>query len=299
MFDSKQKDNEGSIINTNEITDELTETEKNAVLEIMRELADSFNPNEEYVIIWGLKINTDDLYNLALKCQECECYYSANHIFDVLATVKDDAHSFLSLGSVYSNGYGVKQDKSKADMLYKKAIKCFEIDAKNGDGIAMYELGVCYRRGEGVEQSDIKACEYYKRAIDMGCIKLAANNLGIMYHEGLGVEKNIEKSIEYYKMSANAGSADSQALLGNAYFKGYGVEQNYTEAIYWYLKAAEQGEGDSLYHLAVCYCNGFGFEKDRDKGIDYLYKAAEVGNPDAINALKENGLELPSDNDQK
>src|SRR5690625_7781572 len=66
-----------------------------------------------------------------------------------------------SLGSMYYNGLGVRQDYIKARQLYEKAVE-------QGDALAQYNLGSMYYNGLGVRQNKAIAKDLFGRACDNG-----------------------------------------------------------------------------------------------------------------------------------
>jgi hypothetical protein len=65
-----------------------------------------------------------------------------------------------SLGVMYENGQGVRQDYFKAVELYSSA-------CDGGISEGCNNLGVSYRNGQGVRQDNEQALKYYGKACDM------------------------------------------------------------------------------------------------------------------------------------
>ncbi len=107
----------------------------------------------------------------------------------------------LSLGVLYFEGDGVKQD-------YQKAAKYLQKAADEGSAEAYGALGGMYYEGKGVEQDYQKALEYYKKAADMGDAD-ACHNLGLMYEKGEGVERDLQEAEEYFKKARKLGYEDA------------------------------------------------------------------------------------------
>ena len=66
-----------------------------------------------------------------------------------------------SVAEVYQNGWGVRQD-------YSKAHKWFEKAAADGNTAAMINLGRLYEQGLGVAQDFGKALEWFQKAGGVG-----------------------------------------------------------------------------------------------------------------------------------
>jgi TPR repeat protein len=73
----------------------------------------------------------------------------------------NDAYAHLGLGRIYSGGYGVKQDFSKAHDHYYQAFLLQRPEAA-------ILLGVMYLNGKGVERDISKARKYFEFAASLG-----------------------------------------------------------------------------------------------------------------------------------
>jgi len=135
------------------------------------------------------------------------------------------------LGSCYSSGLAVAQDKEKALYWYRKA-------AKRGHAPAMGNLGYLLKN-DPFKDLD-KAFYWTKKAADKGVV-YAIFNLGALYHDGLGVTQDYDKAFYYFKKAADQGVPLAYYNLGYCYERGKGVKRDKAKAIYWYEKAAEAG----------------------------------------------------------
>ncbi|MCX6075550.1 MAG: tetratricopeptide repeat protein [Campylobacterales bacterium] len=72
-----------------------------------------------------------------------------------------NANGCRRLGTLYSNGEGVRKDKKKASELYGKA-------CNSGDNNGCWMLGFMYNVGDGVKQDKIKASELFSKACNGG-----------------------------------------------------------------------------------------------------------------------------------
>ncbi|HHF6601734.1 TPA: tetratricopeptide repeat protein [Haemophilus influenzae] len=66
-----------------------------------------------------------------------------------------------SLGNMYNDGKGVKQD-------YAEAIKWYQKAAEQDYAKAQFNLGTMYHNGEGVKRDLSKAKEWFRKACDKG-----------------------------------------------------------------------------------------------------------------------------------
>ena len=101
------------------------------------------------------------------------------------------------LAKHYSNGWGVRQDKSKELHYFKKACGL-------GDAHSCARAGGEYAFGENVKKDLKLAKSYFEKACKMesalGCV-----GLGIMYHAGEGVPQNLSKAKELYGKACDLG----------------------------------------------------------------------------------------------
>ena len=102
-----------------------------------------------------------------------------------------------SLGSMYEEGRGVRQNYSTAAKWYQKA-------ADSGLASAQFKLGLMYEEGRGVRQNYSTAANFYSEAAKK-LHSSAKNNLGRLYEKGLGVRQNRSKAKELYGQSCDDG----------------------------------------------------------------------------------------------
>ena len=100
------------------------------------------------------------------------------------------------IGKLFSFGYGVEQDYTKATEWYEKAMA-------EDNPFAAYALGSLYRRGQGVEQDDEKAYTLYCVAAEheKKPNAYAAYELGRMCGDGVGTKKNQTASCAWYRQA--------------------------------------------------------------------------------------------------
>ena len=102
-----------------------------------------------------------------------------------------------SLGTMYYNGDGVKQD-------HKEAVKWVRKAAAQGNAMAQHNLGAMYKNGEGVQRNYKKAVEWYRKAAEQG-VTQAQNNLGGMYADGTGVPQDFVEALQWWQLAAEQG----------------------------------------------------------------------------------------------
>jgi len=182
-----------------------------------------------------------------------------------------------SLGLMYYNGLGVKQD-------YKEALKWYNMAAEQGNALAQLHLGLIYNTGRGMKQDYKEAAKWYRKAAEQGDAE-AQWFLGGMYRFGRGVEQDYQEAVKWYRKAAEQGFAAAQSFLGSMYSDGQGVEQDYQEAVKWYHKAAEQGFAIAQYSLGFMYYKGQGVIEDYIEAYKWLLLAGMNGKD--VNEVKE------------
>ena len=69
------------------------------------------------------------------------------------------------------------------ELDYERAAYWFDLSAKQGHKIALYNLGIAYKNGYGVNKDLVKATEYIRKSAEMGNA-LAQRNYGDMFRDG-------------------------------------------------------------------------------------------------------------------
>ena len=95
-------------------------------------------------------------YEQGLTAYKQSDYQTAFKLWLPLAE-QGNASAQFSLGVMYNNGQGVKQDDVEAVKWYRKA-------AKQGDASAQFNLGDMYADGRGVKQDDVEAVKWFRKA---------------------------------------------------------------------------------------------------------------------------------------
>lgn len=189
---------------------------------------------------------------------ESKDYKTALKVFEELG-LKGDIESQYNVGIIYSNGYGIKEDKKKALEWYEKA-------ASQGYVEAQHEVALYFEQGRTVDKNLQKAADLYDSACSSGLEKSCRqyNKLARKGFESSS-KKELENGINYYNNKdfksaseifinlADKKYAGANFYLGEMYQNGYGLEQNYSKAIEYYAKAITTNKEKTISHLIDIY----------------------------------------------
>jgi TPR repeat protein len=142
------------------------------------------------------------------------------------------ASAQVMLGTLYSNGWGVAKDYTKAAAWFRRA-------ATQEDACGETQLGVLYQSGNGVAKNYATAMNWYQKAASLGD-ESAQALLGDIYFDGLGVRQDYAAAAGWYQKAANGGDPDSQFKLGLMYQRGQGLAQDNIQAHVWFDLSAGQ-----------------------------------------------------------
>ena len=122
----------------------------------------------------------------------------------------------------------------------QKAMKIFEMTAKQGSAEGLYNLAIFYKDGTaGLARDLMKAKKLFEEAVsqkpyvqvgkkvmpNVGVAE-AECTMGILYRDGLGVDKNVELAFKWFLRSAQHGCASAQNNLGIYLLSGKGCSKN-------------------------------------------------------------------------
>ena len=255
-------------------------------------------PHYETATVWLREIaeyrNAEDLYRLALCCQEGKNYaFSYEHAFKLLELADKKGHigATYLLATYYDSGKGVAKDTVKAFELYKKA-------AESGHVLALRNLGDCYIMGYGAPRNYDLARECYERAEELGDA-ISGLNIGKCHEHGKGFPKSFINAAVVYEGYAEKANPDAKFFLAVRYENGDGVPQSYEKAAKWYKKTAEwyddpssknsddyrQTCSNAMYTLAMYYDEGCCIEQNSEEAVKWYKKAAELDHPSACFTL--------------
>ena len=201
------------------------------------------------------------------------------------STVKNSAHGYYSLGTIYyEGGAGV-------DVDYKKAFDYFLKSAELGNDSAMYDLGFQYKLGEGVKQNNKKAFYWFKKSADLGDAR-SAYQVGYAYQFSKGVEQNCAEAIAIYQKTFDEDEYTRSAVaLADIYYDNRvqcAVKRSdYKKSFSFYKSAAYNGNTYSKYQLGYAYRNGHGVYSDFVQSLAWYSLADEDGYQEAANAIRE------------
>ena len=117
-----------------------------------------------------------------------------------IADGKDGASGCAVLGSLYSEGWGVRKDEAHGARLFEKA-------CSSGDLSGCFLLGNASKSGKGVPRDLERAAALYKRvcagANDAGCYGLW--DLGRMHRDGANAPKDPARAARYFEQACDLG----------------------------------------------------------------------------------------------
>ena len=179
-----------------------------------------------------------------------------------------DSRAQAMLGSMYSNGYGVRRDARRAEGLLRKAA-----DQNNAQAQSM--LGMMYYLGFDLPQNLQEAAALLQRAAEHGNAT-AQINLASMYATGSGVTRDPARAVFWYEKAAEQGNPAAQYSLGVTYdLDKSGVPKNHALSVSWYRRAAEQGYSTAQFSLAEKYLKGEGVPQDYFEAYKWLVISLE------------------------
>ena len=186
-----------------------------------------------------------------------------------------------SIGLLYEEGLGVKEDKKMAIKEYKKGME-------KDDPAAIYELGRIHeeeaRSSLKKNQNYEKAKQYYIRAAKKNYGK-AFTKLGILseedYNESVGFSKDC---MENYKRGAERDDSLAYNMMGEYYLN---KEKTQEKAFYYFNEARKRKSPIGAKNLGICYYEGWGTMKNKDKAKECFKEAVSGGCESAILNLAE------------
>lgn len=125
------------------------------------------------------------------------------------------------LGELFSNGYGVPLDYSKAlywyvqaaNMSHSDALRCVGQIYENGYGVKANYSQATFSYRKAVELGNEKAIKDLQRlALDKRCVD-AQYNLGELYSCGMGVDMDMNLATNWFSMAAKQGYKPAVSIL--------------------------------------------------------------------------------------
>lgn len=222
----------------------------------------------ESLKLYKLAIEKNNLYSV---CNLAYGHITGDKNYDLAielyqsAIKENNTLAMNSLGDMYLEGWGVKQDYKEAKKLYTQAKKL-------GSLLSLINLGIMYKNGKGVEINYTKAVRLYEKAIERES-GTASNNLASMYDQGIGVEKNIKKAIELYNLAITMGSTAAHNNLVNLYFANNMID--YELIVDILQKGYQKGSKRALKKLISVYKDSH-FKNRQTEIFDYLHSIDQM-----------------------
>ncbi len=188
----------------------------------------------------------------------------------------EDAQAQHSLGLMYDEGWGVKQNVKRAHGLYGQA-------AAQGHGAALFCLGFNSQFGIVVSEDIGKARQLYEQAVEAGDVQSLVN-LAALYQEGAGGVQDFGKAAEYFRRAAENNRVNGHYGYAECILDGHVPDVDRSVAIDHLVKAAEQEHSGALARLMDLYAENDGkdFEVEQEKILDLAKLGAEIGDPASL-----------------
>ncbi len=180
-----------------------------------------------------------------------------------------DLAATITLGRIYWNGIGYRQDAMRGCDLFEKA-------ANAGSAEAAARLALCFEEGRGREASVANAVAWYQASIDGG-YALAKCLMGEAYIRGSLGPADPERGIQLCLDAALDGVPSAQLTIATFYLTGEHLEQDFDKAFIWMTAAAQAGVARAQYNLAIMYENGDGTESSLNEASQWYQAAARQG----------------------
>ncbi len=165
--------------------------------------------------------------------------------------------SFLLSLSLYAS-YFDEANKALQNNQTKKAIKLFELSAREGDDNANFQLGKIYYLKKYKRRDLNKAFKYFKKAADYHHLK-AKYNLAVIYSLKQFKKHSYKSSYKLFYDLATLDYAKAQYKVGIYLLYGIGVEKDYTMAREWLERAYfKNNYKKAACAIAAIYANGLG-----------------------------------------
>lgn len=165
------------------------------------------------------------------------------------AVDQGDPNAEINLATLYTYGFGVKQNAAAAAALLEKA-------DRQGDapGVEVeYKLGLIYEQN----QDYTNAALWLKKAALQGN-RNAENTLGAL----LATRQDYPDAVPWLQRAVKQGDPNAEINLANLYLHGYGVKVNGAAAAALFEKAARQGDAPAQLFLGQLYEKGEGVKQD-------------------------------------
>ncbi len=194
-----------------------------------------------------------------------------------LACNKGNVEGCFNLGFMYDKGHGVKQDHTKAESLYEMACN------KNNQ-LGCFNLGWLYAEDHGGKKDYTKAVSLFRQICDKG-MKGGCSSLGFMYDKGRGVKQDRTKAASLYEIGCKDGIESACVNFGIMYSRGRGVKKDYTKAKSLFEMTCNKKIKIGCYNLGLMYFSGFGMRQSYSKAASLFNVACKNGVPASCSIL--------------
>lgn len=274
----------------NEADSELEQEGVHAEIPLEAEEPEPENPLE-FAIPKTIRCEYKAPYKRARRLLYREKDYAAAYAA-LVGQVKDgNIPAMFDLGKLYQNNLYVEQDNTKAEYLFRHALRGYlRVEQKKPSDFFEYQIGRIYALKTGF-QDYVEARNWFEKSAGKGNI-YAMFALGNLYYYGNGTDIDYQKAFAYLHASAEKGCVHAYFRLGYMLRKGIGCAANIRESDKWfsamiatYAEPVEKLEAMNCYWLGQLYEKGWGCEKDTVKAMQYYAEACKSNHADAEFAL--------------
>ncbi|MFG1829342.1 tetratricopeptide repeat protein [Micromonospora chersina] len=152
------------------------------------------------------------------------------------AAQQGDAAAKRSLGHLYANALGVRQNLAKAAALFREA-------AADADPSAMFNLAALNDRADGAYATFEETLRLLEGAAAAG-IPVAMSKLGDMLAR---VDRD-EEAVEWYLKAAELGHVGAMHALGCWARDGIIGPPDNVQAVRWFLRMVQVGDNEGIQH---------------------------------------------------
>jgi len=240
------------------------------------------------VFLFPVSSFSSSLHDEAVEALNKKSYQKAIQLFEKDAKQGNSESQFM-MGTLYSQGMGVKKNLTQAAHWHEMA-------AKHGHLQSQYVLAIMYRDGEGVTRNPMQAVHWLEKASQHGSSE-AQYTLAAMYESGDGIPHDTEKAHHLYEEAAKHNHPKAQTALGLMAIRNHTPPRFY-EALAWFEKAAALGDALGQCRLGILYETGRGVPRNHEKAAHWYKKAVKQGDLLAHNKLGflyYNGQGVPQD----
>ncbi|MBE3045354.1 SEL1-like repeat protein [Candidatus Bathyarchaeota archaeon] len=143
-----------------------------------------------------------------------------------------------TLGYIYYNAHGVRQNYPNAAYWFRKA-------AEQNFAPAQECLGTILFSGTGVDVNKYAAAGWFLKAAEQGQAS-AQRRIGLLFLFGEGREKDYKEGARWIQRSAEQGDEVGQYWLGYCYMNAKGLLEDYVQAYSWLILGSANGEADAV-----------------------------------------------------